>query len=280
MNEPTNHPKTTRRKLGSGRRSKIFRALSLLALLVVLAGNWSCHAKHPFSVRRGDADDWLRSLNEARPTLKTVRAEARVEVRKKERHFRFHVSILAEYPSRFFAETSGFGLVAAVVSADEEGVLAFLPSRAEAYRGESAEILGALLGIELPTRDWVSLLLGNLPPHSDKLIRFEDVGGKAVLTLGNQIPRVIMKFDRKTSWLESFEEKFPNTRMITFGEPVETTAGPFPSEIKIETEKASVDLRFHKVTANPTLPPELFRIELPAKLQPQLLRGAELLKGE
>lgn len=260
---------------------KNFHVLALLLLLSLFAlGSWGCHGKRPVPVVRGDAKDWLLSLEEARGRLKTLKAEARVEVRRKERRFRFHASILAGHPSRLYAETSGFGLAAAAVSADDEGVLAYLPSRGKAYRGDGGEVLAALLGVEQPTREWVGLLLGNLPPHADPVIRFENVGRNAILTLGNREPRVILTFDRKTSWLTSFEERSPIVRTVFFGEPIRTPAGAYPSEIRIVTRKASVDLRFEKVTADPVIAPNLFRIDLPPTVEPRPLGGAELLKGE
>jgi hypothetical protein len=252
------------------------RELLLAGLLAVTA----CSGRKAPRLPRQDADDWLRSVREARAHIQTLKAEARVEVRRKERRFRFETSILAAFPGHLYAEANGIGLVGAIVSADEEAVLAYLPTRNKAYRGVGSEILGRLLGVQQSTREWVSLLLGEPPPFHGRVISFVDVGKESVLELGDKIPQVTLHFDRATSWLRSYEETSPIRRKIVYGNPIETTSGSYPSEIRIETENASVDFRFSKVSANVRILPELFRIELPAKIVPQPIDGGEILRKD
>ncbi|MFH1262138.1 MAG: hypothetical protein V1495_01665 [Pseudomonadota bacterium] len=261
-------------KKNSGR----FRVRELL--LAGLLGLTACSAKRAPRSPRQDADDWLRSVREARATIQTLKAEARVEVRRKERRFRFETSMLVAFPGHLYAEVNGIGLVGAVVSADEESVLAYLPTRNKAYRSNGSEILGRLFGIEQSTREWVSLLLGEPPPFRGRVISFVDVGKESVLELGDKIPRVTLRFDRATSWLRSYEETSPIRRKIIYGKPIETTAGSYPSEIRIETEQASVEFRFSKVSANVRILPELFRIDLPVKVVPAPIDGGEILRKD
>jgi hypothetical protein len=220
-------------------------------------------------------------LREARVVLRSLKAEARVEVRQRERRFRFHASILAEHPGRLYVETSGFGLSAAVLSVAGEKALVYLPSRGRAYHADPEKILGRLLGIEQSSREWVDFLLGGLPPYEEPVVSAQDIGEETVLGLGKSDPRLFLTFDRETSWLRSFRESSPRNRTLSFGDPRETPAGNFPSELRIEAPgDRSVFLRFEKVVVNAKVTPELLRIELPVGLEPSPMGDAELLLGE
>lgn len=263
------------------KRLRIFRNhKSTVAGLFFLLVAFGCAGKTPVPVAPRDAEDRLHSLREARVHLKSLKGEARVEIRRKGRRFKFHASILAEHPDRLYAEVTGVGMTSAAVSVVDGKALVYLPSRGEAYEGDPDDILEKLLGISQPARAWVGTLLGELPPYDEPILTAKNVGSRMRMTLGKRKPKIKLTFDRRTSWLQIFQEFSGPRRTFTFGKPIGTAAGDYPSMVRVEVSKRrSVTFRFKKVIPNAKILPKFFGIDLPPGVEPKPLRNAELLLG-
>lgn len=224
--------------------------------------------------------DWLNSVYTSRAQLRALQAEASVEIypkrKKRKRRFRFHLSILAAEPENLFVEAHGIGFSPSIGLSNSKETFVYIPSKKEVFHGDKKKGLSALLGIELSSKEFVSLLLGKLPSYGKKVTQFQTKRGRTFLTVGREKNQVELIFQSKTGWLIEFKNR---KHRIRFGKPIKTDIGLYPSQIKIRTFKGSISIRFKEVVVDPILKKGVFTLTLPEGLAHRFYDDAQLLKG-
>ncbi len=243
-----------------------FNPVKIFVLFFSIGALGSCHPKTPqVIIGQRSSVDWLRSLQEGRPNLRTVRAEARIETRIKARRIRFHASILVSDAGKMYVEAQGFGFSAAHAVLDSKQALIYIPNKGVAYKGDGGDGLVALFGIKMNFRDWINLLLGSVPAYPTTIVHFESFQKETKLTLGRHPNLTLLKFDTTSGWVKEYLRKSDSLiHRILFGKPIQTAYGLYPSQLKIEMSEYSLEIHFRKVEPNPKLDHHLFKLDLPA----------------
>ncbi len=236
----------------------------------------SCASEPPVPLKTREGEEWLKTLSVGRAEFRTLRAEAKVEVKRGFRRAKFHASILAAAPDKLYIEASGFGFPAALLSVDGNFTRVYLPSEQRAYESKDSNAVGALLGVPLASQEWINLLLGRVPKHADKMERSSTAKGQLFITVTDSDQSGVLTLDRSSGKLLSYEEKSPRSLRYTFEDSIDTVAGRYASHVRVVSESLAVDIHFKEVSANPSIEARLFKIDLPPGIEPLALRNVEL----
>ena len=205
-------------------------------------------------------------LEERHRALQSLRGLARISYRAAGKRRAFNAAVLVRRPHRLRLEAFSLVGAALILTVDDDEVTGFLPSEARFYRARtSRQNLFRATELLLDLEEMVALMMG-LPPvrsgaawHADGLAlrRTRAGGGTDVLTFDAQIPAPVR-------W-QRFGPSGKPWYVATFEDFTDTSAGPFPLKITLETPplRRSYQIRYDKPELNVTLPESQFVQELP-----------------
>ena len=219
----------------------------------------------------------LDSVRLGRAELKTLRAEARAELRHGGRKIRFLANLLVAYPDKIFVEASGFGFPASLMAANSKDVSLYIPIKSVAYRDEGGNGVERLLGLNISVQEWVSILLGQLPKEFQSPESVQKQKNRWVVTSVSGSQRSVFTIHGASAWLLSMEQQHSPYLKITYGNPMETVAGKYPSSVRIADKRGHLRLRFEKVIPNPRIPEKHLALDVPPGIAIQPMAGLELL---
>jgi hypothetical protein len=258
--------------------------LEKVKIVLLVATLWGCHKQPAVApaapAEVADAQFLLKSISVVRPDLDSLRAEGRVDFSKKGRRIKFHAAILAKYADHFFVEAGGFGFSASQVTADSKKIKVYTPAKMLVWQGSGSTGLADLFGIQLNVGDWVKILLAQVPDTSGKVVDFSRSDGIAKLKMDNGRHVSTFTVEEKTGWVRTIEYPTMNKFKITFGKPIVTPNGSFPSEIRVESGEADLQISFKKVETNPGLSDSVFILNIPPEIPVHPMNSADEILGE
>jgi hypothetical protein len=251
---------------------------SFLASSALLAALVACHGKPDLVQAPPLVGEVLHSVRLARAELKTIRAETRTEFRGPGRNVRFQGWMLARYPDRFFLEAGGFGFPVSQASVAGDEVKIYVPARSLYYRGDGPGAMAGLLGIEMSSAEWISLVLGYAPELKGRVVSARLKGDTRTIQVKDGEDLWTWKLDG-SGWLEEVDRKGPRPMTIRYGRPMDTNFGSFPSRLSIWTARGSLSVGFQKVEANPEIPDALLGVDVPPGIPARPIEAPDILVG-
>lgn len=182
------------------------------------------------------------------------------------------------YPDRFYVEASGFGGPASILASDSREMVYYVPGEARAYKGDPEKAMRRLFGLEMSPREWTGILLGHLARFSSSDLSVQWKGSRCELRSGDKQDPLVFIIQSKNAWVEQIVRS-PNEQRIEFGEPLSTEAGLFPKSIRVISGNESLEVKFDKVEANPTLSENHLKLDLPPQVTVGDIRDADFLSN-
>lgn len=205
-------------------------------------------------------------LEERDRALQSLRGLARITYRGGGQRRAFNAAVLVRRPHRLRLEAFSLVGAAFILTVDDDEFTGFLPSQARFYRARtSRQNLFRATELLLELEEMVALMVG-LPPvrpggawRADGLVlrRARAGGGADVLT-----------FDAENRAPVRWQRFGPSGKpwyVATFEDFADTSAGPFPLTITLETPplRRTYQIRYDNPELNVTLPESHFVQELP-----------------
>jgi hypothetical protein len=185
---------------------------------------------------------------------------------------------LASDSGRLFVEAGGFGSPASILSIDRDRVTLYMPNEATAYQGNGEESLAELFGARMASNEWVNVLLGKVPEHPGGVTQARLKGGQWDIRTGKGAEEAHLSIIAENAWLNRFERP-AQAWILTYGKPKTSTAGFYPSRIRLSSGSSSLDLTFEKVEPNSSLADKLFDVDLPPGTMVREMKDATALFG-
>jgi outer membrane lipoprotein-sorting protein len=216
-----------------------------------------------------DAKEIMRSVNDRRAEVHSVRAVARMVYHTPETSHRTRQVIVAERPDRLRWEVlSPFG-TAFVLTASNGTIAAYVPGEDLLYRGvASAENLARYASVDLSVPTVVDLLLGTPPLQSEGLMVVSRDGENLKLWQSADDTVSICWFNALLDPVrfERHDEEGNVVMRATFGEPLEIGASRLPTHLTLEVPASDqrIDIELRDPEVNPDLGENLFALRTPA----------------
>jgi hypothetical protein len=243
-------------------------AAPLLAALALLGTG--CPPRVPPPDLSLDPGELLAQVRAAQARPRSVRGEARLQVKSREASGSAGQLVLAERPDRLrLATLDFFGNPVAVLTA-AGGTFGLWDAKERVYyRGEAtAENLARLLPVPpIPPGELVPLLCGRAPlPEDARAIRAEPGRGHVTLELEATGGPLVLRVGPGAR-VERFERRGPRGYAVRFGGfgDVEGAPGfPATAELSSEAPEVSVVLTWRELEQDVAVDPRHLRVEPPA----------------
>ncbi|MEZ4845664.1 MAG: DUF4292 domain-containing protein [Bdellovibrionota bacterium] len=236
-------------------KTKLKNYLTSLMLIVLVACAAPVQKMQPASI--SNQDDFIRQVQAHNPKIQTLKGKARIEVKTKDKTYRFKAGIMMNKDGYMFVETYGFGIPQGYASLFDDRLTVVFPGDKKMYLGSSSSTLTRLMRINVSFQELFDPILRKIPMEMDTAKPKVQMTSDGYVVTDTEKTKFYYDANQ---WLTKVERHAGF--LVEYGQPWNRKMD-YPKSVRLSYEYQSISITYDDLTVNEPVANEAFQLNIP-----------------
>lgn len=231
--------------------------LSSLAIAGLVACATPVQTLQPAPI--ANQDDFIRQVMAHNPQIHTLKAKARIEVKTKDKTYRFKAGIMMNKDGYMFVETYGFGIPQGYASLFDDRLTVVFPGDKQMYMGSSSSTLTRLMKVNLAFDELFDPILRKVPMEMEPTKPTPRMVSDGYVVTDSAHTKFYFGPDK---WLNKIERRAGF--LVEYG-PRWNRKMDYPKSVRMSYEHQSIQITYDELSINEAIANEAYQLNIPTE---------------